>query len=486
MPLVFYNTLTKKKERFRPRRDREVRMYNCGPTVYDYAHIGNFRSYVFADTLRRYLEHRNYKVLQVMNLTDVDDKTIRGARREGLTLREYTDRYAKAFFEDIKALNILPAKSYPRATEMIQEMVEFIKVLIKKGHAYRGEDGIYFDISSFPSYGKLSGIEIKNLKAGARVRQDEYDKENAQDFALWKFWDENDGDVYWETEFGKGRPGWHIECSVMSMKELGTLDIHTGGVDLIFPHHENEIAQSEAFLGKPFVKYWMHNEHLLVEGRKMSKSLGNFFTLRDLLKKGHDPMAIRYLLLSAHYRAKLNFTENALRSAENTVNRLRRFVEDLSFYSSKRKNNPAIEKAIRKAFQGFERAMDDDLNVPEALPFLFDFVSEVTSLMNSGEMSSADARKAYEAMMDFNFILGLDLNRIAREAKRESVMLGGREFRIRYSGIEIDEEIKQKIIERERFRLSRQWKEADRIRESLRRKGIVLEDEDNGVKVSRD
>ncbi|MEM7819165.1 MAG: cysteine--tRNA ligase, partial [Candidatus Aenigmatarchaeota archaeon] len=291
MVLKLFNTLTRKKEVFKPIKKNEVRMYTCGPTVYDFAHIGNFRTYVWQDILKRWLLFKGFKVKHVMNLTDIDDKTIKGAREQGISLREFTEKYIKAFFEDSKTLNLLPADVYPRATEHIREIVELIKILIEKGYAYKGEDGsIYYDISKFKDYGKLSKLKIKELKAGARVKSDSYTKEEAYDFALWKAWDPEDGEVFFETEIGKGRPGWHIECSAMSMKYLGeTFDIHTGGVDLIFPHHENEIAQSEAATGKKFVNYWLHAEHLIVEGRKMSKSLGNFYTLRDLLAKGYDP-----------------------------------------------------------------------------------------------------------------------------------------------------------------------------------------------------
>ena len=290
--ILLFNTLTRRKEPFTPLEIGKVKMYTCGPTVYDYAHIGNFRAFLFEDLLKRWLLLQGFKVTHVMNLTDVDDKTIRGSQKQGLPLRQFTDFYIKAFFEDIKTLNILAADVYPRATDRIPEMVALIKTLMDKGYAYRGEDGsIYYCISKFPDYGKLSKLKTAELKAGARVSQDEYAKEEAQDFALWKAWTPEDGDVFWETELGKGRPGWHIECSAMSMKYLGeTFDIHCGGVDNIFPHHENEIAQSEAASGKKFVNYWLHNEHLQVEGKKMSKSLGNYYTLRDLLAKQCDPV----------------------------------------------------------------------------------------------------------------------------------------------------------------------------------------------------
>ncbi|MEM7825323.1 MAG: cysteine--tRNA ligase, partial [Candidatus Aenigmatarchaeota archaeon] len=328
MSLKLYNTLTRKKEVFKPIRKNEVRMYTCGPTVYDFAHIGNFRTYVWQDILKRWLLYKGFRVIHVMNITDIDDKTIKGSRSQGISLKEFTEKYTEAFFKDSESLNLLPANFYPRATQHIKEIVELIKILIRKGYAYKSEDGsIYYNISKFKSYGKLSKLKIKELKAGARVKLDSYTKEEAYDFALWKAWDPEDGDVFFETDIGKGRPGWHIECSAMSMKYLGeTFDIHTGGVDLIFPHHENEIAQSEAATGKKFVKYWLHAEHLIVEGRKMSKSLGNFYTLRDLIGKGYNPISIRYLLLSTHYKQQLNFTFESLESAKNTVESLFNFL----------------------------------------------------------------------------------------------------------------------------------------------------------------
>ncbi|RKY00887.1 MAG: cysteine--tRNA ligase, partial [Spirochaetes bacterium] len=373
----------------------------------------------------------------------------------------------------------------PRATEHIEEIVEFVKVLMEKGFAYRSEDGIYFSIRKFPDYGKLSGINVKNLKAGARVKQDEYDKEHAHDFALWKFWDEEDGDVYWETDIGKGRPGWHIECSVMSTKYLGeTFDIHTGGVDLIFPHHENEIAQSEAKTGKPFVRYWLHNEHLLVEGRKMSKSLGNFFTLRDLLAKGYEPMAIRYLLLSAHYRAKLNFTEKALKSAENTVKSLKRFVQDILDYRHEGNNNPEVDRIIEKARRGFETSLDDDLNMPEALPFVFEMISEINTFLSRKEMSTEDAKRVYRLMLRFDSVLGLGLDKISKTHAEKIVDIDGEKYTISYHDVKPDKEIEKLVIEREKYRRMKAWKEADEIRDRLRKKGIILEDVKGGVKVT--
>ena len=324
MTLRLLNTYTRKLQKFLPLKKNAVRMYTCGPTVWDYAHIGNFRTYVFQDVLRRYLEFKGYKVTQVTNITDVDDRTIRQSKEAGVILREYTRKYEEAYLTDLGTLNIERAEHYPRATEHIDEMVALVKKLIRRGFAYKAEGSVYFDISKFKAYGRLSGVHVDELKAGARIDSDKYSKDEARDFALWKEWRPDDGQVFWETPIGKGRPGWHLECSAMSMKYLGTtFDIHSGGEDLIFPHHENEIAESEAATGKRFVRFWLHSGMLLVRGSKMAKSSGNYFTLRDLLSKGHDAIAVRYLLMSAHYRAQLNFIEEALADAEKAVQALR-------------------------------------------------------------------------------------------------------------------------------------------------------------------
>jgi len=453
MVLKVYNTASRKKEAFKPIQENLVKIYSCGPTVYNYAHIGNYRSYIFADVLRRYLEWKGYKLKHVMNITDVDDKTIRDSRKEGVSLREFTERYTKAFFNDTDALNIERVEIYPKATEHINEIVKLVEALLKKGYAYKGNDAIYYDISKFKGYGKMAHLDMKGLKSGARVSQDEYDKEHASDFALWKFWDEQDGDVFWNTSLGKGRPGWHIECSAMSMKYLGpSLDIHTGGVDLIFPHHQNEIAQSEAATCKKFVRYWMHNEHLVVEGKKMSKSLGNFFTLRDLLKKGHSPEAIRYLLLASHYRQKLNLTEEGLKASQQAADRL----ADFTSRAMSRDDGKGIKALVKKARSDFEAALDDDLNMPLALSVVFDFMRDANSI--------GAGRKAYELMLDFDRVLGLKLG-------------GAGEWK----GLEdAQPEVRKLILERERFRQKREWKEADTLREKLKAMGIKVEDSKEG------
>jgi len=439
-------------------------MYTCGPTVYDYAHIGNFRTFVFQDLLRRWLEYRGYKVIQVMNITDVDDKTIRGSRREGVPLREYTERYTKAFFEDLETLNIENAEYYPKATEHIEEMVQLVKKLMEKGYAYKGEDGsIYYDISKFKEYGKLSKIKFEKLKVGARVKADQYGKEEAQDFALWKAWDEEDGDVYWETEIGKGRPGWHIECSAMAMKYLGeTLDIHSGGIDLIFPHHENEIAQSEAATGKKFANYWLHSEYLMVEGKKMAKSLGNFYTLRDLLKMGYDPKAIRFILLSTHYRQQLNFTFEGLKAAENTVQRLLNFIDRLKAARGSGCGDE-LQKLMEKTKKEFEEAMDDDLNINLAIASLFNFIREVNKLLDQNKPSSEEAKSVIEFILKLDKVLGV----LGEVEEREEPL---------------PQEILNLIRKREEARKAKDWKTADEIRDKLRSMGILLEDTPAGVR----
>jgi cysteinyl-tRNA synthetase len=461
MSLKLYNTISRKKEIFRPTKNKTVKIYTCGPTVYDFAHIGNFRAYICSDILKRYLKYSGYKVKHVMNITDVDDKTIKGANREGISLKEYTRRYEKSFFEDIETLNIDKADAYPRATEHVKEMVAIIKKLLKNNIAYKSEDGsIYYDITKFTDYGKLSHTKVIELKEGARVKQDSYEKGEAKDFALWKSYDKEDGNVVWKTEIGNGRPGWHIECSAMSMKYLGkSFEIHAGGIDLVFPHHENEIAQSEAFTGKKFANYWFHNEHLLVNGQKMSKSLGNFYTLRDLLDKGCSPRAIRYLLLSAHYRVQLNFTEEAVKAADNAVQRLNDFMIKLGEIKNNLKNKET-GNIIQKTKKEFEEAMDDDLNISSALSHVFEFVKAINSLMMEGKIGKNDARKIINFMNGIDQILGII------EEKKEK----------------LSPELKKLIDEREKARKEKDFAKADRIRNELKEKGIILEDTKDGVR----
>ena len=459
----FFNTLTRQKERFIPIENGEVKMYTCGLTVYDFGHIGNFRAFVFEDLLRRWLEYRGFRVTQVMNLTDVDDKTIRASKKHERSLGEITERYIKAFFEDVATLNLEKAEYYPRATEHVPEMVALIKKLVEKGYAYRGEDGsIYYDISKFKDYGKLAKIKVEELRPGARVKVDEYAKEEAQDFALWKAWDEEDGDVFWETEIGKGRPGWHIECSAMSMKYLGeTLDIHCGGVDNMFPHHENEIAQSEAATGRKFVNYWLHCEHLLVEGRKMAKRWGNYYTLRDLIAKGYDPKAIRYLLISTHYRQQLNFTFEGVEAAKSTVDRLLNFVYRLADANGKGYGEE-LYKLIDHVQRSFEEAMDDDLSISVALASLFDFVREVNNLLDDNKLSRNESQEIYRLILSFDRVLGV-IGEIKKEEK-------------------LPKEAEELVQQREEARKAKDWRRADEIREKLKAMGIIIEDTSQGVK----
>jgi cysteinyl-tRNA synthetase len=474
--MKFYNTLTKKKETFKPIHKELVRMYTCGPTVYNYVHIGNLRTFLFEDLLRRWLKYQGYKVKQVKNLTDVDDKTIRDSQKEKMTLKAFTEKYSKAFFEDIDTLNIERAEEYPKATEHIKEMVEMIKTLLDKAVAYKTEDGIYYSIEKFKNYGNLAHIDIKKLQAGAsgRVKTDEYEKENAADFALWKFWDENDGDVYWETEIGKGRPGWHIECSAMSAKHLTeafnkdfhpekfeTIDIHSGGIDLVFPHHQDEIAQTEACTEKTFANYWLHSEHLLVEGKKMSKSLGNFYTLRDVLAKGYNPLAIRYLLLSTHYRQKLNFTFEALDGATVAVQRLNDFILKLKEAHGQH-NSKEIMDAIDKAQKQFEKSLNDDLEISPALASLFELMNAVNKHLDAHTLSKHDSELVEKFMQKTDTVLGV----LAKEEK-------------------LAPELQKLVDEREKARQIKNWARTDEIRDELKKHGIQVEDTPHGQRWKR-
>src|SRR3984957_8467083 len=392
-----HNTFSNRLETLQPLHKGEVRIYSCGPTVYDYAHIGNFRTFVFQDVLRRFLLSRGLRVLQVMNLTDVDDRIIQNAAAAGVSIREYTKKYVQAFFEDMNALHLQQPEETVRATDHIDDMVALISRLQEKGLTYPSEGSIYYRIAKFPDYGKLSKIDLGGMKAGARVDNDRYEKDDARDFALWKA--PKPGEHFWETRIGPGRPGWHIECSAMAMKYLGeTLDIHTGGVDLTFPHHENEIAQSEAATGHPFAKMWMHAEHLIIEGEKMSKSLGNFYTLRDLFKKGQKPSTIRYLLLSVPYRRQLNFTGDSLKQAEASVERLRNFVTRLKTEGFAAGSNAKIEKLADLA---------EDLNPAFSLAAIFDLVREVNTAMDRGEFRQQNAPRIVAAMEKFDAILAV-------------------------------------------------------------------------------
>jgi len=463
MALRFHNTLTRSLEEFVPLHEGRVTLYTCGPTVYDFAHIGNFRTYLWEDLLRRHLEFRGFQVRQVMNLTDVDDKTIAGALKAGVALDDYTRRFVDAFFQDLDTLGIQRAAEYPRATRHVTEMVALVERLRAGGHLYESKGSLYFRIDTFPRYGRLSGLDPDSAAAGqARIDADEYDKDNPRDFAVWK---ERKGDEpFWDTALGQGRPGWHLECSVMSMQYLGeTIDIHTGGVDNVFPHHENEIAQSEAATGRPFVRYWLHAAHLIVDGEKMSKSRGNFFTLRDLLDRGYQPRPIRYLLLSAHYRKQLNFTFDGLAQAVASLSRLDDLADRLARESLRETPAGALSGAAAEAGARFLEAMDNDLNAAAALGHLFELVREANTALDAGRAGLADAAAVREVLGRFEAIFGLRLG-----PQRS-----------------IDAAIEELIARRQAARATRDFKEADRLRDELAAQGILLEDTPHGVRWKR-
>lgn len=462
MALRFYNTLTQQVSEFAPERDNTVRMYTCGPTVYDYAHIGNFRTFTFVDILRRWLRASGFELNHVMNITDVDDKIIRNASAQRKSLEEYTEHYKQAFLEDCALLRLQKPERVVPATGHIHEMADAIQRLAAGGHTYESEGSIYFRISTFPQYGKLSHNDFSGIRAGARVDVDEYEKADARDFALWKA--PKEGEVFWDEKIGRGRPGWHIECSVMALQYLGqTLDIHAGGVDLIFPHHENEIAQSEAATGKPFVNVWLHAEHLIVDGERMAKSKGNFYTLDDVLARRDDLAAVRYLLLSVPYRKKLNFTWEALAGAAAAVERIRsaaaRIGELAASNASKPGPFPAAERAGAVG-EAFLAAMDDDLNTSEALGALFPFLREVNAAIDAGTLDAAGARAAQAAIASADAVLGI----LPKQAEVLSA------------------EIEAQIAARNDARKRRDFTEADRIRKDLAARGIVLEDGPTGTR----
>jgi cysteinyl-tRNA synthetase len=469
--IQLHNTLTGKVEPFVPQKAGEVRMYTCGPTVYDYAHIGNYRTFVFQDILRRFLKLRGYRMLHVMNLTDVDDRIIANAAAAGKSIRDYTERFVQAFFEDCKTLSIESPEHWIRATDHIEDMVKLIERLQKKTFTYPGEGSIYYRIAKFPDYGKLSKIDLTGIQAGARVDNDRYEKESARDFALWKA--PKPGEHFWETEIGPGRPGWHIECSAMAMKYLGeTLDIHTGGIDLAFPHHENEIAQSEAATGKPFVRYWLHAEHLLVEGEKMSKSLGNFFTLRDLFGKGYKPSALRFALASVPYRKQLNFTFDGLQQATSSVERLRNFADRLKQGKFPAGNLKGMAERIAKAAEEFDAGLSDDLNTARGLAAVYDLVREANIAMDKGEFHQGDVAAVRGLLADFDKVFAVLEDNDAE--KLRALGYGSAE-----SGPE-DAEIDQKVAERNAAKKRRDFTTADRIRRELAERGILIEDTKDG------
>jgi cysteinyl-tRNA synthetase len=467
-----HDTLTNKLEELRPLHKGEVRMYTCGPTVYDFAHIGNFRTFVFQDVLRRFLRSRGYRMMQVMNLTDVDDRIIQNAAAAGITIREYTEKYVQAFLEDMQALRLETPEEIVRATDHIEDMVTLIETLQKKGLTYTSDGSIYYSIAKFPNYGKLSKIDLSGMQSGARVDVDRYEKADARDFALWKSPKPNEH--FWETRIGSGRPGWHIECSAMAMKYLGdTIDIHTGGVDLAFPHHENEIAQSEAATGHTFVRLWMHAEHLIIDGEKMSKSLGNFFTLRDLFAKGQKPSTVRYLLLSVPYGRQLNFTHDSLKQAESSVERLRNFVARLKNDQFPAGSNPEMQKRSEKAENDFDAGLSNDLNTAVALAAVFDLVRDVNTAMDRGEFRQQDAMRVLAAMEKFDGILAVLVDDDAETLKKFGS--GGAQ-----AGMAA-EQVEALIEERNAAKKQRDFKRADAIRQQLADSGIILEDRKDGT-----
>ena len=466
-----HNTMSGETEPFVPQRPGEVGMYSCGPTVYDYAHIGNFRTFVFQDVLRRFLKLRGFRLMHVMNLTDVDDRIIANAAKAGVSIREYTQKFVDAFFADCKTLGIESPEHWTRATDHIDDMVKLIERLQDKSFTYPTDGSLYYRIAKFPNYGRLSKIDVAGMQTGTRVDLDRYEKESARDFALWKA--PKSGEHFWETPIGAGRPGWHIECSAMAMKYLGeTLDIHTGGIDLAFPHHENEIAQSEAATGKTFVRYWMHAEHLLVEGEKMSKSLGNFFTLRDLLAKGYKPSALRFALASVPYRRQLNFTFDGLQQATSAVERLRNFASRLAQGKFPAGSRPRIAGRITQAADEFDAGLSDDLNTARALAAVYDLVRDANIAIDKGEFGTADATAAQEFLLTFDRIFAVLEDNDAQKLQELGYALE--------SGTLSDVDVEAKMAERQAARKNRDFAASDRIRQELADRGILIEDNRDG------
>src|SRR6266436_373210 len=469
--IQLHNTLTGKIEAFVPQKAGEVRMYTCGPTVYNYAHIGNYRTFVFQDILRRFLKLRGFKLHHVMNLTDVDDRIIANAAAAGVSLRNYTEKFVQAFFDDCKALSIETPERWIRATDHIDDMVKLIQRLQQKTFTYPGDGSIYYRIAKFPAYGKLSKIDLSGIQAGARVDNDRYEKESARDFALWKA--PKPGEHFWETALGPGRPGWHIECSAMAMKYLGeTLDIHTGGIDLAFPHHENEIAQSEAATGKPFARYWLHAEHLLVEGEKMSKSQGNFFTLRDLFAKGYKPSALRFALASVPYRKQLNFTFDGLQQATSSVERIRNFADRLKRGKFSAGKQEGMATRTAKAAEDFDAGLADDLNTARALAAVFDLVREANIAIDKDEFRQGDVAAVLEFLATFDKVFAVVEDNDGEKLRTLGYGSGG-------SGPS-DEEIDRLVAERNAAKKRRDFATADRIRKELADRGILIEDAKDG------
>jgi len=458
--LTFHNTLSGRLEPFAPLHPPRVNMYSCGPTVHDFAHIGNFRTFVFVDILQRTLRARGYHLKFIMNITDIDDKTIAKSIAAGVSLADYTEKYTTAFFEDFDTLRIRRPDVICKATDHIPQMTHLVQDLLDRGMAYISDGSVYFKIAAFPEYGKLSRKDFDGLRSGARVDVDEYDKENARDFVLWKA--KKEGEPAWETPFGEGRPGWHLECSAMSMAYGGqTLDIHCGGADLVFPHHENEIAQSEGATGEPFVRFWLHSEYLIVNGEKMSKSKGNFYTLRDLTAKGHNPVAIRYLLMSTHYRKQLNFTEDGVRQAQAALDRIHEFVDNLGRRQLPAGESPELAHLCHEAAQRFHDALDDDLNTAAAQAALFDFIRDVNRRLDAGHVRAGDRDRIMGCVRRMDDIFDiLPAAGAAAEADADIVAL---------------------VKAREEARRTKNWAEADRIRDELAAMGVILKDTPEGT-----
>jgi len=462
-----HNTETRQKENFEPLKNGQVTIYTCGPTVYDFAHIGNFRTYVFEDLLRRTFQFLGYKVTQAMNITDVDDKTIKGANAKKVPLKEYTQQYEDAFFEDLRTLNIQQVEHYPAATQHIPEMVEVIERLLEEGIAYRGGDGsIYYAIEKFPQYGRLSRLNLAELQAGAseRVASDEYDKDNVADFVLWKSFNaERDGNIFWESPFGPGRPGWHLECSAMAMKLLGaTIDIHCGGVDNIFPHHENEIAQSEAYSGQRFVNMWLHSEHLIVDGKKMSKSLGNFYTLRDLLSSGYSGTQVRYMLLHTHYRTQLNFTMEGLDAVKASLQRLNDFIQRMQEIAGGTPGDD-VKPILQRTFTRFSEALADDLNTSAALAAVFDMVHDINVLCDDHKVAEQEAQEVLKLLQRFDQVLGI----LSFDRDEETV----------------PSEVLKLLERRQQARKDKDWALADQLRDEILSSGYLIEDTPSGARL---
>lgn len=465
MAFRIYNTMSRTKEELVPLDGKHVRMYTCGPTVYNFAHIGNYRAYMFEDLLRRYIKFCGFEVTQVQNLTDVDDKTIRASIEQGLPLKEYTKTYIDAFFEDLAKLDIEPAEHYPAATDYIPEMIRIIETLFEKGYAYKSEDGsVYYSIDKFEEYGKLARLDREGMQSGVRVAQDEYDKENAADFALWKAYVPEDGEVVWDSPWGRGRPGWHIECSAMSMKLLGeSFDIHTGGVDNIFPHHEDEIAQSEAATGKPYSKYWMHCGYLVVDGRKMSKSLGNFYTLREILDMGYTGREVRYELLSSHYRQSLNFAFKSLDANRAALKRLDEFYVKIHEAVGGGAGAGELPEWAAETRKRFAEAMDDDMNISGAMAAIFDTVHAGNKALAQSPLSEREALAVAELWKELDAVLGLLIP--AEET--------------------IPDEATELLEARAVARTEKNWTESDRIRDALAELGWTVKDTPEGPKLRK-